>query len=112
MLLFPNRILFVGFGAVARCTLPILLKHIDADPQRITIMDFEPNEVALKPWIEQGVTNPVQHHPPTNLRFKQLNLLLTYCWQKHSTMFSKTSVVLNLNCGALDNVLGGRDDDA
>ena len=36
MLAFPNRILFVGFGAVARCTLPILLKHISVDPKHIT----------------------------------------------------------------------------
>ena len=55
MLIFSNRILFVGFGAVARCTLPILLKHVSVDPKQITIMDFEPNEAALKPWIEQGV---------------------------------------------------------
>ena len=34
---FPNRILFVGFGAVARCTLPILLKHLSVDPKNITI---------------------------------------------------------------------------
>ncbi len=48
--------LFVGFGAVARCTLPILLRHITIDPKRITIMDFEPDDAALKPWIEQGIT--------------------------------------------------------
>jgi len=53
---FANRVLFVGFGAVARCTLPILLKHISVDPTRITIMDFDPNDEALKPWIEQGMT--------------------------------------------------------
>ena len=28
MLEFGKRILFVGFGAVAQCTLPILVKHI------------------------------------------------------------------------------------
>ena len=44
MLTFSHRILFVGFGAVARCTLPILLKHINVDPKRITIMDFDPDE--------------------------------------------------------------------
>src|SRR5580765_5039458 len=53
---FSNRILFVGFGAVARCTLPILLRHIHVDPKRITIMDFEPDHASLKPWIDQGVT--------------------------------------------------------
>ena len=50
MQVFPNRILFVGFGAVARCTLPILLKHINVSPKRITIVDFEPNEAALRRW--------------------------------------------------------------
>ena len=53
---FPQRVLFVGFGAVARCTLPILLQHIDVDPKRITIIDFDPDAAALKPWTEQGVT--------------------------------------------------------
>jgi homospermidine synthase len=56
MVTFANRILFVGFGAVARCTLPILIKHLSVDPKRITIMDFEPNDDALKPWIAQGMT--------------------------------------------------------
>jgi homospermidine synthase len=56
MVTFSNRILFVGFGAVARCTMPVLLRHIKIDPLRITIMDFEPNDAALKPWIEQGMT--------------------------------------------------------
>ncbi len=67
MLVFPNRILFVGFGAVARCTLPILLKHISVDPKHITIMDFEPNEVALRPWIEQGMTFVRDRVTPENL---------------------------------------------
>ena len=53
---FDQRILFVGFGAVARCTLPILLEHLDVDPKRITIMDFDPNDAALRPWIDRGMT--------------------------------------------------------
>ncbi|MGA7880434.1 MAG: saccharopine dehydrogenase NADP-binding domain-containing protein [Terrimicrobiaceae bacterium] len=67
MHVFPNRILFVGFGAVARCTLPVLLKHISVDPQHITIMDFEPNEAALKSWIEQGMTFVRNRVTPENL---------------------------------------------
>lgn len=53
---FPNRVLLVGFGAVARCTLPILIKHIGIDLKRVTILEFDPNPEALKSWIEQGVT--------------------------------------------------------
>jgi homospermidine synthase len=56
MLTFSHRILFVGFGAVARCTLPILLEHIKIDPKRITIIDFDPDEAALRPWIDRGMT--------------------------------------------------------
>ena len=54
MLAFPNRILFVGFGAVARCTLPILLKHIRVDPKHVTIMDFEPNEAGSEALDRAG----------------------------------------------------------
>ena len=36
---FSNRILFVGFGFVARCTLPILVKHINVKPSQITIVE-------------------------------------------------------------------------
>ncbi len=56
MVAFPNRVLFLGFGAVARCALPIFVEHITIDPGRITIMDFDPNEEALKPWIARGMT--------------------------------------------------------
>ena len=55
MLHFHKRILFVGFGAVARCTLPILLEHVKVSPQDITILEFQPDEAALRPWTERGV---------------------------------------------------------
>src|SRR5262249_35247790 len=67
MATFSNRILFVGFGAVARCTMPVLLRHIKVDPTHITIMDFEPYEPALKPWIEQGMTFVKDRVTPENL---------------------------------------------
>ncbi|MGD0295648.1 MAG: hypothetical protein ABSE86_00945 [Bryobacteraceae bacterium] len=40
MATFPNRVLLVGFGAVARCTLPILIKHFSIDPRRVTTIDY------------------------------------------------------------------------
>ena len=67
MTAFEKRILFLGFGAVARCTLPILMDHMKVDPRRITIMDFEPNEAALRPWLEQGVTFVKDRVAPDNL---------------------------------------------
>ena len=52
---FSQRVLFVGFGAVARCTIPILLEHIRVDPKQITVIEFEPDHAALKPWLDRGV---------------------------------------------------------
>jgi homospermidine synthase len=67
MVSFPNKVLLVGFGAVARCTLPILVKHINIDPKQITFLDFEPNDARLKPWIEQGMTFVKDRVTPENL---------------------------------------------
>ena len=47
MLAFKNRIVFVGYGAVAQCTLPILMKHIKVPPKNITIIEFEDRSEAL-----------------------------------------------------------------
>jgi len=55
MLTYDHRIFLIGFGSVARCTLPILLDHIRIDPARVTIIDFKPDRAALAPWIERGV---------------------------------------------------------
>ena len=49
MLDFRNRILFVGFGAVARCTLPILLQHISVDPKRIG--DYVALDTTFHLWV-------------------------------------------------------------
>lgn len=68
MLEFGQRILFVGFGAVAQCTLPILLKHIKVPAKRITVMDFEDRREALAPWIKRGLTFVKQRITPANLQ--------------------------------------------
>lgn len=57
---FKNKVLMVGYGAVAKCTLPILLKHIDISPENMTILDFEDKKDALKEMTDKGVTF-VQH---------------------------------------------------
>ncbi len=52
---FNKRILIVGYGSVSRCTLPILLKHIDVPYRNITIIDFEDKKRALKKWTDRGI---------------------------------------------------------
>ncbi len=55
MLSFNQRILFVGYGAVAQCTLPILFKYLRVPCSNITVMDFEDRRELLKPWLKRGV---------------------------------------------------------
>lgn len=52
---FGGKILMVGYGAVAQCTLPILAKLIHAPLHNITVMDFENKAEVLKPWTDKGV---------------------------------------------------------
>lgn len=37
---FDGRILVIGLGAVSRCTLPLLLEHLDSPAERYTVIDF------------------------------------------------------------------------
>ena len=55
MIEFNHKILFVGYGAVAECTLPILFKHLRVPAKNVTVMDFENRSAKLKPWTAQGV---------------------------------------------------------
>ena len=55
MINFDKRILFVGYGAVAQCALPILLELVKVPAGNITVMDFEDRGRALKPWRAKGV---------------------------------------------------------
>jgi len=52
---FNGKILVIGCGFVSRCTLPLLLKHFDMPPQRITVMDFMDFRPAVKEVLDQGV---------------------------------------------------------
>ncbi len=55
MIEFKNKVLFVGYGAVAECTLPILFKHIKVRAKNVTVMDFENRSEKLKKWTSKGV---------------------------------------------------------
>ena len=56
MVEFNRRVLMVGFGSVAQCTLPILVKHLRVPFENITVLDFEDQASLLEPWTGQGVT--------------------------------------------------------
>jgi homospermidine synthase len=56
MIEFSKKVVFVGYGAVAECTLPILFKHIKVPAKNVTVIDFESKEEKLKAWTAKGVT--------------------------------------------------------
>ena len=55
MVQFEKRVLFMGYGAVAQCALPILLKLVDVSPRNVTVMDFEDRSDTIREWTAQGV---------------------------------------------------------
>jgi homospermidine synthase len=70
MIDFNKRVLFVGFGAVAQCALPILVKHFRVPLKNITVVDFIDRRDELRPWIDQGVRFVWQRITPQNLGAK------------------------------------------
>ena len=52
---FNKKVLMFGYGSVAKCTLPILLKHVKIPYRNLTIIDFEHKEKALKKWTDKGI---------------------------------------------------------
>jgi homospermidine synthase len=55
MIEFNKKVLFVGYGAVAQCALPILFKHLKVPAKNVTVMDFENRREELRPWLARGV---------------------------------------------------------
>jgi len=111
MLTFDKRILFIGFGSVARCTLPILLKHVGIKPESITIIDFNPDEEALAPWIAKGIVFAKERITPEAMgqilakRVSEGDLVIDLAWNidsceiiswchDHGVMYINTSVEL------------------
>ena len=67
MVSFGKKVLFVGYGSVAQCTLPILVKHLHVPLANITVMDFEDQAGLLKEWTAQGVNFVRDKITPENM---------------------------------------------
>lgn len=52
---FQGKVLMVGYGAVAQCALPVLIKEAGIPAKRITVMDFEDKRKEIKPFVARGV---------------------------------------------------------
>ncbi|MDP2910951.1 MAG: saccharopine dehydrogenase NADP-binding domain-containing protein, partial [Candidatus Omnitrophota bacterium] len=67
MIKFKNKILIIGHGAVGRCALPLLVKHISVPYKNITVIDFVDKREELSPWIKRGVKYFQERVTPVNI---------------------------------------------
>ncbi len=64
---FDRKVLLLGYGSVAVCTLPLLLEAVDVPLKNVTVMDFEDKAAALKQFTDQGVRYARERITPQNL---------------------------------------------
>lgn len=69
---FHHKILVIGYGSVAKCTLPVLFMHIDVPYSNVTVIDFVDKKDALQEWIQKGV-----HYSQERVTQKNLPELLS-----------------------------------
>lgn len=67
---FNNSILVLGCGFVARCTIPLLLKHIDISPKSITVIDMKDERESIADAITSGVNYRIDKITKDNLSSK------------------------------------------
>jgi len=66
-MVFKNKILIIGYGAVARCVFPVLLEHVSTPCKNITVIDFADKRKELSPWIKRGVKYFQERITPINI---------------------------------------------
>ena len=82
----PARVLILGCGSVAQCTLPLLIRDLEIDPHRITIVDMLDNRARVADSIARGVSFEQDHVTPDNIdsflsaRVGPGDLLLDLAW--------------------------------
>jgi homospermidine synthase len=106
---FEGRILVLGYGGVAQCTLPLLLQHLDVQPSRVTVLDFVDCRKALTPYLAQGVRFVRERITPENYERELLlhvsagDLIVDLAWnidcavlldfcRRHGVLYINTSV--------------------
>ena len=82
----PERVLVLGCGSVAQCTLPLLIRDLAIDPQRVTIVEMLDNRARVADSIAAGVVFEQDQVTPANLdeflsaRVGPGDLLLDLAW--------------------------------
>lgn len=89
---FQGHILMLGFGGVAKCTLPLILKHLDVSPKQITVLDMADERGPLKDLLVQGLT------------FRQEKLEQATLGKQLATLVKRGDLIVDLawNIGCID----------
>ena len=86
MKLRPERVLVLGCGSVAQCTLPLLVRDLDFEPHQIHVVDFVDNRHRIADLLVAGVRYEQARVTPENLdeflsaRCGSGDLLLDLAW--------------------------------
>ncbi len=82
----PARVLVLGCGSVAQCTLPLLVNDLGFEPSQVTVVDFVDNRSRVADMIAIGVTYQQDRVTRENLdgflsaRVGHGDLLLDLAW--------------------------------
>ncbi|OJF09342.1 saccharopine dehydrogenase NADP-binding domain-containing protein [Couchioplanes caeruleus] len=110
-LTFPGRVLLLGSGSVSQCLQPLLLRHLDMDFTRLTVMDFEDLADKISDTLAAGARYVRHRITPENLAttlgeyLGRGDLLINLSWnidtidiidwcQRHDVLYVDTSVEL------------------
>jgi homospermidine synthase len=108
---FGGRLLLLGCGSVSRCLQPLLLRHLEMDLTRLTVLDFDERAVPDANLLAAGATHLRRRITPGNLaavldeRLGPGDLLVNLTWdidtgdlidwcQDHGVLYVDTSVEL------------------
>ena len=69
-----GRVLILGCGSVSQCLQPLLLRHLDMDFTKMTILDYEDLRSIIPKTLERGVSYVQKKITPKNLE----KILSTY----------------------------------
>ena len=88
---FDGKLLILGCGGVAQCTIPLLLKHIEMPAGRVTVMDMRGNRELIASALGRGV-NFVQERVTKGKFREQLgrylgpgDILIDLAWNLQTT---------------------------
>jgi homospermidine synthase len=64
---FDGRVLMLGFGSVGQCVLPVIPRHLEMAPSRITVVEDAEHDRQFEPFARLGMRHERTRLTPDNL---------------------------------------------